>query len=199
MKTTNPEQNLFLTASTQGGYFTAFQAFNAGFDHKNHAYHVKAGNWIREFRGIYRLSHFPIPDDAQYALWSVWSLNRKGFPQGIYSHETALSLFDLSDLQDVKLHMTLPRGYRRHCNIPEVLQLHHATISLEEREERNGYLVTRPFRTIADIVQAGTISPEFIKQAVKQSLDRGYLTITQYTILKIKPRIGKKLSEIMGD
>jgi hypothetical protein len=108
-------------------------------------------------------------------------------------------LFDLSDLQPEKLHMTVPRGYRRHSEIPKILIIHHATIEPPECEERSGYRVTKPYRTIADIVRAQAVSPEFIKQAVTQALERGYLTQAQYRKLKDQPRIGRRLSEIMGE
>ena len=198
MKTNNSESALFEIASAQGGYFTAVQAKHAGFSEKNHLYHVQAGNWIREWRGIYRLVRFPLRDDAQYSLWGIWSLNRNGTLQGVFSLETALSLFELSDLQPEKLHMTVPRGYRRHSEIPKILILHHATIEPSECEERRGYSVTKPFRTIADIVRAQAVSPEFIKQAVNQAINKGYLTHAQYRKLKDQPRIGRRLSEIMG-
>jgi predicted transcriptional regulator of viral defense system len=198
MKTNNSESALFERASAQGGYFTAIQAKHAGFSEKNHLYHVRAGNWIREWRGIYRLVRFPLQDDAQYSLWGIWSLNRNSILQGVFSHETALSLFELSDLQPEKLHMTVPRGYRRHSEIPKILILHHATIEPSECEERRGYRVTKPFRTIADIVRAQAVSPEFIKQAVNQALNKGYFTHAQYRKLKDQPRIGRRLSEIMG-
>jgi predicted transcriptional regulator of viral defense system len=199
MKTNNSESALFEIASAQGGYFTALQAKHAGFSEKNHLYHVRAGNWIREWRGIYRLARFPLQDDAQYSLWGIWSLSRSGTLQGVFSHETALSLFEISDLQPEKLHMTVPRGYRRHSEIPKNLILHHANIESSEYEERRGYRVTRPFRTIADIVRAQAVSPEFIKQAVNQALNKGYLTHAQYRKLKDQPRIGHRLSEIMGE
>ncbi len=163
MKTNNSESILFEIASTQGGYFTAFQAMQAGFSNKNHRYHVRAGNWIREWRGIYQLARFPLKDDSQYSLWGVWSMNRKGISQGVYSHETALSLFELSDVQPEKLHMTVPRGYRRHSKIPAVLHLHHSIIEPSEYEDRNGYRVTKPYRTIVDLVRSMMVSPEFIR------------------------------------
>jgi predicted transcriptional regulator of viral defense system len=199
MKVNNAESTLFEIASAQGGYFTAFQAMNAGFNNKNHRYHVQAENWIREGRGIYRLARFPLGEDAQYSLWGVWSMNRKGIPQGVYSHETALSLFELSDIQPEKLHMTVPRGYRRHGEIPKVLHLHHSIIKSFEYEKRNGYRVTKPSRTIVDLVRSMTVSPEFIKQAVIQAIDRGYLTHAQYRTLKEMKRVGPRLQEIVGD
>ncbi len=199
MKVNQAEGALFQIAAAQGGYFTAFQARQAGFSEKNHPYHVQAGNWIREWRGIYRLARFPLQDDAQYSLWGVWSMNRHGVLLGAYSHETALALFELSDLQPEKIHLTLPRGNRRHGEIPSVLLLHHADIPSAECEERNGYRVTKPFRTIADMVRAMKQSPEFIGQAVTQALDRGVLTLAQYQALKTAPRVGPRLKLIMGE
>ena len=199
MKSENPEERLFQIAAIQGGYFTALQAKQAGFRDNNHAYHVRAGNWARKWRGIYRLARYPLQDDDQYALWGVWSSNRQGVIQGAYSHETALALYDLSDVMPAKLHLTVPRGFRRHGTVPEVLLLHYATIERAECEERGGYRVTKAFRTIMDIVRSRTMSPEFIKQAVQQALDRGYLTQDQYRTLKNMPRIGSGLREIMGD
>ena len=199
MKNDNPEERLFRTASAQGGYFTAIQAKKAGFSGNNHPYHVRCGRWVREWRGVYRLARYPLQDDAQYSLWGMWSCNRKGRILGAFSYETAFSLFDLSDAMPEKLHMTVPRGFRRHGAIPDALLLHHADIRETECEERDGYRVTKPFRTIADIVRAGAVSPEFIRQGVGQALERGYLTRAQYHALKRTPRVGRRLMDIMGE
>src|ERR1039458_3305351 len=85
----------------------------------------KAGNWIREHRGIYRLALFPATDRPDLALWSLWSSNRKEEVEGAYSHQTAISLFNLSDLNPAKLHMTVPRSFRRNSQIPSILVLHY--------------------------------------------------------------------------
>ena len=97
---------LYEIASEQSGVFTAKQAVEDGFDARNHPYHVKAGYWEKAHRGIYRLVQFPIEPSMQYAVWSLWSCNREDKPQGVYSHETALSIYDLSDLDPPKPHMT---------------------------------------------------------------------------------------------
>ena len=102
-------RRLYEIAESQQGFFTAKQAIRAGFAEKVHAYHVKAGNWIREHRGIY-----------------LWSQNRQEVPQGTYSHDTALSLHELSDIMRSKLHMTVPKQFRRNSKIPEIVVLHHA-------------------------------------------------------------------------
>jgi len=55
MKT--PEAELFGIAESQQGYFTFQQVITAGFSDKNHAYQVQAGDWVKVFRGIYRLAN----------------------------------------------------------------------------------------------------------------------------------------------
>jgi hypothetical protein len=197
MNSINPETTLFKTASAQGGYFTAFQAEEAGFSPQNHPYHVRTGNWIKEFRGIYRLAKYPLQQDTQYSLLNVWSMNRKGVPQGVFSHETALTLYELSDLQSDKIHMTVPRGYRRHGKIPEVLVLHHSSIHPDEYETRDGYLVTKPKRIVIDLIRSQSVSPEFIRQAVARALEKGTLLHSEFRTLKEMKRIGPGLIEIM--
>ena len=44
------------------------------------SYHVKAGNWLREHRGIYRLRQYPQTDNGHLVLWSLWSRDRHGEP-----------------------------------------------------------------------------------------------------------------------
>src|SRR5690348_12428392 len=121
MRETESSRNLYQIAEPQFGFFTAKQAKEAGYDESKHAYHVRAGNWIREHRGIYRLRSFPVPERPDLMLWSLWSRNREGVPQGVYSHDTALALHDLSDINPSKLHMTVPKAFRRTSAIPMIL------------------------------------------------------------------------------
>jgi putative AbiEi antitoxin of type IV toxin-antitoxin system len=61
-------RRLFDLAEQQQGYFTTKQAKAAGFAENTHPYHVQAGNWVREHRGIYRLARFPATDRPDLAL-----------------------------------------------------------------------------------------------------------------------------------
>lgn len=47
-------------AKLQSGYLTSKQAQESGYDYYLQSYHVKAGNWERSARGIYRLMDFLI-------------------------------------------------------------------------------------------------------------------------------------------
>ena len=143
---------LSAVAQTQGGFFTAKQAKRAGFDPTHHTYHVRAGNWERVHRGIYRLARYPRPERSDLITWSLWSRDRRhDRPQGVFSHQTALSLYELSDVMPVELHLTVPPGFRRTAPPPAGLRLHHAELAAGEIREHEGYRVTSPLRAITDV------------------------------------------------
>lgn len=175
-----PELELFGIAESQQGYFTFQQAIAAGFSDKNHAYHVKAGDWVKVFRGIYRLAKYPIGEREELVLWFLWSRNRSNAPQGVYSHYTALDLYELSDHMPSKLHMTVPMGFRRMAKIPEVLVLHRKKLHADETVMEQGYKVTTPLRTLVDVIEDGILVDDLLVQAVQDARKKGL--ITKHTI-----------------
>jgi predicted transcriptional regulator of viral defense system len=172
-------RRLYEIAQSQQGFFTTKQALRAGFAEKVHSYHVHAGNWIREHRGIYRLADFPTPERPDLMLWYLWSQNREEAPEGTYSHSTALSLHELSDLMPTKLHMTVPKSFRRNSTIPDVLVLHRANLDRVDVEEMHGVRVTRPLRTIVDLLRTGNVDRGQLKLAVDEAMRRGLIARTE--------------------
>src|SRR5271168_4962882 len=168
-------RRLFDLAEQQQGFFTTKQAKASGFAENTHPYHVQAGNWIREHRGIYRLASFPRDERPDLMLWSLWSRNRGEAAQGVYSHQTALSLHDLSDVMPAKLHMTVPRNFRRNSEIPRVLVLHFAALSQGDIGAADGVRVTRPMRTILDLLEGGDVPPATLRQSLREGLRRGLI------------------------
>jgi predicted transcriptional regulator of viral defense system len=168
-------RQLHQIARAQQGFFTTKQAIRAGFAETTHSYHIKVGNWIREHRGIYRLADYPTAERPDLMLWYLWSQNRKEVPEGTYSHETALSLHELSDLMPSKLHMTVPKQFRRNSKLPEILVLHRAHLDPDEVQEMHGVRVTRPLRTIVDLVASGHVDRSQLKQAVDEAIRRGLI------------------------
>ena len=168
-------KQLYEIAEGQQGFFTTKQAKAAGFAENTHPYHVQAGNWIREHRGIYRLSSFPRGERPDLMLWSLWSRNRKETAQGVYSHQTALSIYDLSDVMPAKLHMTVPKNFRRNSEIPSVVVLHFADLPQVDIGVVHGVRVTKPMRTILDLLEGGEIPPATLRQALREGLRRGLI------------------------
>ena len=175
--TSKNKQKLYDYASKQQGFFTAKMAEEAGFNRSHYSYHVKAGNWIREMRGIYRLAHFPQDDeDAQLVLWYLWSRDHNEKLQGTYSHDTALRIYGLSDLMPAKLHMTVPKKFRRFNKTPNILVLHKMDISKTDIRFMRGFSVTTPIRTLLDIINQKYNEEILIKQACEEALRKGLLS-----------------------
>jgi predicted transcriptional regulator of viral defense system len=155
-------------AEAQQGFFTTKQAKAAGFAENTHPYHVQVGNWIREYRGIYSLALFPIAEHPDLVKWALWSRNRNEVTEGVYSHQTALSLYELSDLNPAKLHMTVPTHFRRNSEIPGILVLYYADLPDQDVRTAQGFKYTRPLRTILDLIEADTVERVFLRQALRQ-------------------------------
>ena len=190
-------RRLYETAQSQQGFFTTKQATRAGFGEKTHAYHVKVRNWIREHRGIYRLADFPTAERPDLMLWYLWSQNRQEVPEGTYSHDTALSLHELSDIMPSKLHMTVPKHFRRNSRIPGILILHRADLAEGDLQEMQGVRVTRPLRTILDLLQAGQVDPSLIRQAIDEAMRRGLVSRKQIDSLP-HDRLRDSVRELVG-
>ena len=186
MRETESSRNLYERAEPQYGFFTTKQAIQAGYGESKHGYHVRAGNWIREYRGIYRLRNFPSPERPDLMLWFLWSRDRNEVPQGVYSHDTALALYDLSDINPSKLHMTIPKAFRRNSAIPKILVLHKADLEPTDSQEIFGVRATTPLKTIVDLIAAGKTDDTILRQAIHEGLARGL--ITQRQIERAKPQ-----------
>jgi predicted transcriptional regulator of viral defense system len=191
-------RRLYETARSQQGFFTTKQAIRAGFGEKTHAYHAKVGNWIREHRGIYRLADFPTAERPDLMLWYLWSQNRQEVPEGIYSHDTALSLHELSDIMPSKLHMTVPKHFRRNSRIPEILVLHRADHSDGDIQEMHGVRATSPLRTILDLLQTGHLDRNLIRQAIDEAMRRGLISKKQVDALPYD-KVQDTFRELVGE
>lgn len=169
-------RSLFEVAMSQQGLFTATQAAAAGYSPASMTYQVKSGNWIREMRGIYSLPQFPLADRTDLVLWSLWSRDSGDVPQGIFSHQTALSIFDITDLMPAKLHMTVPPTFRRrdlHC---ESLVLHRGTLAEQDIRQMPGFQVTCPLKAIRDLYIDQTVHPGILKEALAEGVQKGVIT-----------------------
>ncbi len=194
------QSKLFDIADRQQGFFTAKQAEECGYLRSNFRLKLTSGEWAQEERGLYRLARYPVTDRPELVLWSLWSRNREDVPQGIWSHETALDIHELSDVMPSKMHMTVPPRFRRRKSLPKVLSLHRGDLEKKDIEERQGYKVTTPLRTIIDCIEEGTIADNFISQAIHQALKRGIVLKEEIEPLKATmPDLYRHITEVLND
>lgn len=168
-------RRLFELASTQGGYFTAAQAREIGYDSRTLWHHCKTGQLQRVSRGFYRLAEFPA--DSHEDVIAAWV--KAGLDRATVSHETALALYDLAPIRERHIHITVQREHRPYkgqSRLPGV-QVHTITQPFEPGEvvQRFGVRLTSPARSIVDAAEGGT-DPSAIHEAVVVALRRGLLT-----------------------
>ncbi|HTU50859.1 MAG TPA: hypothetical protein VMF56_09705 [Acidobacteriaceae bacterium] len=192
---------LHSVAEGQVGFFTAQQAKKAGFSESSHTYNVQERHWVREYRGIYRLASFPAVLRPELVRWHLWSMDRMGRAQGVYSHSTALGLYVTPETTtDVPpaLEMTVPKGFRRMGATPEGLKLYYANLRESDIAARKGYRLTTPLRTILDLVAADTMPREELSKALLGILERGLITREQVEGARIPEAAQIQLEALLG-
>lgn len=95
-------EEIIKMAKENNGTVTTAMVVAAGFSRGNIKYLVDKGMIEKSSRGIYILPE----------VWEdeIFNLQNR-FKRGIYSHETALFLWDLTDWTPNKYHMTFPMNY----------------------------------------------------------------------------------------
>ena len=174
-------RSLTVQAGSQGGYFTTKQALKSGYDYPHLKYHVSVGNFERVEHGLYRLPAIPLGEYDELIRFTLWSRNQKDLPQAVVSHESALILHDLSELLPTRTHLTVPPKFRKPA--PRGCVLHKAALASSDIEERDGFNVTTPLRTLLNVAAAG-ISQEQLDKAVEAALTRGLVrrTVLERTV-----------------
>jgi hypothetical protein len=184
MKKNDPFAVLMVVAQDQQGYFTTKQAIEAGYADNTHPYHVHAGNWERVYRGIYRVAHFPPPEDGEMMAWLLWSRGRDEKPVAAMSHQTALSLFELGDFNPAKVHMSVPKTFRRNSPTPKAVVLHRTTLAPAEVTQLRGLTVCRPLRALCDLANANPDASADLRPIAVEARRRGLITERELSAMK---------------
>ena len=167
---------LYGLAEPQAGYFTAAQAVEAGVSRRLLSHHsAEGGALIRVDRGLYRLRNFPrSPREDLVATWLA-----VGRPvDAVVSHDSALDLYDLSDIIPAAVHLTAAREHRGHRSRRPGVRLHFVIggVPPGDRARREGLPVTSVERTLLDALAAHGVT-EQTELAVAQALDRGLSSV----------------------
>ena len=193
MKNTK-KKKLFEITSVQQGYFTAKQAVHAGFSYRMHTHYRQRGDWLEIDRGIFRLAQFPNSPDEDYVRWSLWSRNCNGELQAVISHESALCIHNLSDVMPSKIHLTVPHGFRK--KIPKACVIHRGRISDDEKEQREGFFVTNPLRTIVDSAESN-LSIDYLEQSIQEACDKGMIQIIDIVSAEMFEKAREKIMMVL--
>jgi predicted transcriptional regulator of viral defense system len=164
-------RQLLALAARQSGYFTAAQAKQIGYSYQAQKYHVDAGNWRRIDRGLFRLPEWPVGEHDDLVRWSLWSKQR-----AVVSHETALAVHDLGDVNPRAIHLTVPDRFGQEP--PSHIILHRNGLDADDVMEFEGFRITTPLRSLFDVAASGA-PQETVDKAVSDALTVGVVSRRQ--------------------
>ena len=180
--------SLYQLAEQQAGYFTATQARETGFSYSLLSYHVGTGRYERVRPRVYRIVQFP--SSRHEDLYVAWL---QAGPYSVISHDSALALYDLSDLLPDRIHITVPRTSSRRR--PE-LQLHTKWLEPEDVTRYEGLPVTTVPRTLVDVTAAG-LADEQVRQAIQEALRRGL--VARESLLQLSASRGGRIKRLVDE
>lgn len=178
MKHRQWDTTLYVLAEEQAGYFTAAQAREAGLQQVRLVQLHGRGDIERVTRGVYRLTRYPISPFGQYMEAALWPQVRRPDAHGVISHESALTIYGLSDASPAKVHLTLPTAFRIRRAVPKRLTLHYADLEPSDVQRVEGVPVTTAARAIRD-AHASHLGPALIRQAINDGRRTGHLTLDE--------------------
>ena len=156
-------------ANGQYGYVTIDDARALGIDpaQLRLMHHREVLN--RSARGLYRFPSVPTTALDQYMEATLWPRT-----PSVLSHETALDLHDLCDVNPARIHLTVPPGYRLRRDLPAMYELHFRALDASDVSSHEGIPIVTVRRAILDGIEA-RLGGQLIDQAVATAERRGLL------------------------
>lgn len=159
---------LFERALDQHGLVTSEDARDLGIDQRRLVEMERRGTLERVARGLYRFNAIPHTANDQLMEAVLWPRRARG----VLTHDTALDLHDLCDINPDKIHITVPRRYRIIRELPPAYKVHHRDLPAEDRTLIEGLPTVKPRRAILDAIETG-IDPKLVEQALDTVRRRG--------------------------
>lgn len=157
-------------ALEQYGYVTAADARQLGIDVHRLIRMVTSGSVERVGWGLYRFPDIPATALDQLMEATLWPRN-----QGVLSHDTALDLYELSDVNPAKIHVTVPKRLRLRRRQPAVYAIHPRDLPGADITVYENLRVVTPRRAIEDGISRH-LGPEVIAQAIATARRQGMIT-----------------------
>lgn len=160
-------------AAEQHGLFTLVDAQSVGYAENTIAQMARRGRLERVSQGVYRIPFLPPGPLAGYMAASLWPIGVRG----VLSHATALDLWDVSDVNPAKLHITVPRSHRPQRAVPAAYVIHREDLPDADVDGIEGIAVITLERAIRECA-ADHLGLDLLEQAVRHGRERGLLRRT---------------------
>jgi len=161
------------------GYLTAEDARDLGVPLGTLNALSRRGQLVRVSHGIYRMPLIPPSRLDQYMLATLWPDGR-----GCISHESALELYGISDVNPARVHVTVPARYRTHREIPALYALHREDLTDRDRGSFDGIPAVSATKAIRQLHEQH-LRPSLLAQAIDEGLRGGWLARREAAQLRV--------------
>ena len=156
-------------ADERHGYITTLDARDLGIDPTQLRLLAARNRLERVARGVYRVPVLSRSEHDDLAEAVAWALGR-----GVVSHESALVLHGISEVNPSRVHLTVPRNNYPRGAGDALYKLHRRNLPKTDATEVDGIPVTTVARTIRDCLLAGT-DPYQVQLAIDRAESEGLL------------------------
>jgi predicted transcriptional regulator of viral defense system len=162
-------------AADRFGLLTLDDAEKVGYRPKTVVTLAERGQLERVSRGVYRVPFLPGGEMQAYMAAALWPRGARG----ALTHETALDLWDVSDVNPAKIHITVPRAHRPQRDIPKAYVIHREDLDPAEVTAIKGVPVVRLARAIRQCAELH-VGRDLLEQAVRHGRSRGLLSVQEH-------------------
>ena len=168
-------------ALDQHGFVTTAQASDLGVSRATLSKLTSRGRIERVAHGVYRVPQMPSSHFDRFMLAILWT----GVPEALISHESALDLYGVCDVNPRYVDITVARGRRISRRGGEGYRVHRADVAQADRAWREEVPVVALRLAIEQCLDAGT--PTYLlEQAIGNGLAGGFVTAAEAEALKGK-------------
>lgn len=163
---------LWDTAVEQYGFVTAADAHRLGAPVVELGKLAARGKLQRVGYGLYRFPEWPT-GSRDYLMEAVlWTRD----PDAALSHDTALDVYELCDINPDRIHITVPRRGKplRRRNAPAAYTVHYETLSPSQRGWWEQIPTVTVPTAIDQCITSGT-RPDLIRQAIDTARSHGLI------------------------
>ncbi|WP_181027111.1 type IV toxin-antitoxin system AbiEi family antitoxin domain-containing protein [Rathayibacter sp. AY1E9] len=164
---------LWPIALGQYGFITTVDAREAGVAPNELAKLASRNRLAHVGHGLYRFPELPETgrDDYMRAVLAV------GEPNALLSHDTALAVHELCDINPDTVHVTIPRASRVRRTLPGIT-IHRDNLEATDRDWWEGIPVVTPATAIGQGIQAG-VPHQLLTQAIRTARRNHFIDAKQ--------------------
>ena len=165
-------------AEQNDGLVTAAQARALGITDSVLARLTQRGKLERVARGVYRIPYFPADPLSQYREAVFWARASHGPEQVALSHETALRVYGISDVNPARVHLTVPKHARLRRQKLKWVVIHRSDLTPSDVTTHEGLPVTTVAKSVMDLMEkTGRLG--LARQAIKDARKEGYISAAE--------------------